>query len=166
MEWEGKVRSSSFACSATGRALAPGELFFSGLVQNPDATFSRLDYCSTAWEQVDRGGLLSWWRQRVPVPTASRRQVRFDADLLRRLFTDLQSSRDRAQQCLCYVIALCLVRIRSFSLLEVDPAGPWLLLEDKADRVRLRLRDPRMSPDDEAGVQRQLLDIIGLGEPA
>jgi hypothetical protein len=165
MDWEGKVRSATFACASTGRPLAPGEVFFSGLVQAGDGGFARTDWSAEAWDAVDKAPLLSWWRQRVPRPETDRRQVRLDKDLLRRLFTDLQHARERDRQCLCYVILLCLVRARAFALLEVDPEGPWLLVEDRADKVRLRVRDPRMGPEDEAAVLARLVDIVGVGEP-
>ena len=167
MEWDGKVANPNFICHATGRVLAAGETFFSGLVLAGPA-FARRDFASEAWIGQDPGAFLSWWRQRVPEPDPKRRQVRLDKDLLLKLFTDLRNSRERPQQCLCYVIALCLVRARAFLLVTVaeEDGIPWLVLDHKADGVRLRLRDPRMSTAEQEQVQASLLDIIGVGEPA
>ncbi len=166
MEWDGKVASARFACGVSGRALGPGEVFFSGLVAD-GAGFARRDFASEAWVSQDQATFLSWWRQRVPVPDPKRRQVKLDKDLLLKLFTDMRNSRERSAQCLCYVIALCLVRAKAFSLVQVSEEGgdAWLHLEHKADGVRLRLRDPRMNTDEQEHVQRSLLEIIGLGEP-
>jgi hypothetical protein len=167
MEWDGKVANASFACSATGRVLAPGEVFFSGLVTDGPG-FARRDFAPEAWTSQDPASFLSWWRQRVPEPDPKRRQVRLDKDLLLKLFTDLRNARERPSQCLCYVIALCLVRAKAFGLVSVAEEGgqPWLYLDHKADGVRLRVRDPRMDAAEQEAVQRSLMDIIGIGEPA
>ncbi len=167
MEWDGKVANASLACRASGRVLAPGEVFFSGLVLD-GLTFARRDFAPEAWAEQDPANFLSWWRQRVPVPDPKRRQVKLDKDLLLQLFADLRSSRERPQQCLCYVIALCLVRAKAFSLAAVgDSEGDtWLHLDHKADGVRLRLRDPRMTPGEQDQVQQSLLEIIGFDQPA
>lgn len=167
MEWDGKVANPSFSCSVSGRELAPGEVFFSGLVLD-GAGFARRDFAPEAWTAQDPVGFLSWWRQRVPVPDPKRRQVKLDKDLLLKLFTDLRNARERPQQCLCYVIALCLVRAKAFALAAVaeERGEAWLQLDHKADGVRLRVRDPRMSPAEQEQVQTSLLTIIGVGEPA
>jgi hypothetical protein len=166
MEWDGKVAGASFSCAVSGRTLVPGEVFFSGLVA-AGAGFARRDFAPESWTAQDPAAFLSWWRQRVPEPDPRRRQVKLDKDLLLKLFTDLRGARDRSTQCLCYVIALCLVRAKAFALAKVseEDGQPWLYLDHKADGIRLRLRDPRLTADEQAAVQQQLLDIIGLGEP-
>jgi hypothetical protein len=40
-----------------------------------------------------------------------------------------------------------------------------LQLDHKADGVRLRLRDPRMTASEQEQVQQSLLNIIGMGDP-
>ena len=166
MEWDGKVANASFTCSISARVLAPGEVFFSGLVLD-GAAFARRDFAPEVWTTQDPATFLSWWRQRVPVPDPKRRQVRLDKDLLLKLFVDLRNARERPSQCLCYVIALCLVRAKAFALVAVaeDNGEAWLQLDHKADGVRLRLRDPRMSPAEQEQVQNSLLNIIGVGDP-
>jgi hypothetical protein len=167
MEWDGKVANPNFSCSVSGRTLLPGEQFFSGLVAAGPG-FARRDFAPEAWTAQDPASFLSWWRQRVPEPDPKRRQVKLDKDLLLKLFTDLRNSRERPAQCLCYVIALCLVRAKAFVLASVTEAEgqPWLHLDHKADGIRLRLRDPRMTPTEQEQVQTALLDIIGFGEPS
>jgi len=166
MEWDGKVANASFTCSISARVLTPGEVFFSGLVLEGTA-FARRDFAPEVWTAQDPAAFLSWWRQRVPVPDPKRRQVKLDKDLLLKLFVDLRNARDRTSQCLCYVIALCLVRAKAFSLAAVseDNGEAWLQIDHKADGVRLRLRDPRMSPAEQEQVQNSLLHIIGVGDP-
>jgi hypothetical protein len=166
MEWDGKVAAASFTCTATGRVLVPGEVFFSGL-ETAGAGFARRDFSGEAWTRIDPTTFLSWWRQKVPSAEGGRRQVKLDKDLLLKLFTDLRASRERPQQCLCYVIALCLTRARAFTLQQVveHDGDQWLLLDHRVDGLRLRLRDPQMTPQETERVQASLLDIIGVGEP-
>jgi len=166
MEWDGKVAGATFACTSSGRALLPGEAFFSGLVL-AGAGFARRDFSPEAWIAQDPAAFLSWWRQRVPVPDPKRRQVKLDKDLLLKLFTDLRLARDRPTQCLAYVIALCLVRAKAFVLASVgdEDGQSWLYLNHKADGVRLRVRDPRLTAEEQTAVQQQLLEIVGLGDP-
>ena len=159
LEWEGKVASATLTCSITGRPLAPGETIWSALVLEGQ-DFRRRDFSPEAWLSADRTGLLSWWRHAVPLPDPRKRQVRLDADLLAKLFEDLKGSRERPQQCLCFVIALCLVRAKAWRL---ESAGDGhLIVEQKADRVRLRIRDPGMAPTEQDQVQNALLGIIGV----
>jgi hypothetical protein len=163
IEWDGKVAAPIFTCIATGRTLAPGEVFISAL-SHDGTDFRRSDYAEEAWPDHESAGWLSWWRRRVPQPDANAaRALRLDADVLQSLFADLRHSRERPAQCLCYVIVLCLVRARILRLDGVDhdrDGTPWLLVDHKADAVRLKVRDPQMDPAELAQVQEALLRLI------
>jgi hypothetical protein len=167
MEWDGKIQAPNFTCAVTGRVLVPGEVFWSALVPAQDGLFARRDMALDQWDGQDRSQFISWWRQRVPVPDKARQRLKLDEHLLRKLFHDLKDSRERRQQCLCFVVALCLVRARACKLeTRLDRQGTTeFIIEDKSDRSRWLIRDPGMTPQDEAAVQQSLLDLIGLGEP-
>ena len=158
MDWDGKVRSAGHACSASGRALAPGERCWSALVLAEDG-FVRRDYSEDAWASVDRQGLVSCWRWKVPERHDARQRLRLDDDMLRRLFTDLAQRDDRPSHCLRYVIGLCLVRNRAFLWLG-EQAGT-ISLENKLDRSRHALVDPGMLPEDLANVTQALQALVG-----
>jgi hypothetical protein len=163
MEWDGKIASPSFVCAVSGQPLAPGEMVYSALVLD-QAMFKRVDYAESAWDESRAGHALSWWRQRVPKPDPQRKRVRLDPPLLRKLFMDLRGSRERPQQCLCYVIVLCLVRARVFQLASVEAQDgvPWMVVDDKPEGLRLKVRDPRMDPAELAQVQAALETIVGI----
>jgi len=166
MEWDGKIQAPTFTCAVTGRVLAPGEIFWSALVSSPDSLFARRDVALDQWDSQDRSTFMSWWRQRVPIPEKGKQRLKLDEHLLRKLFHDLKDSRGRSQQCLCFVVALCLVRARAYKL-ETRTAADGrteFIVEDKSDKSRWLIRDPGMSPSDEAAVQQALLDLIGLGD--
>jgi hypothetical protein len=163
MEWDGKVQSATFTCAVSGRTLAPGEVFWSALVLVDGGVFSRRDVADEVWDTQDRSPFISWWKQRVPLPDPHRQRLKLDEHLLRTLFHDLRESRVRAQQCLCFVVALCLVRARAFrmSAQTGDNETVELVVEDKSDKRRWLLRDPGMTTEDQERVQQALLTIIG-----
>jgi hypothetical protein len=167
MDWDGKVEQPKLVCAATGRALAAGETFYSGL-RLAEGVFARSDYAPEAWPTQDKTALLSWWRQTAPEPDRKRRTLKLDAVSLGRIFTDLREARDRPSQCFCYVVALCLARMRKLRILEVEKRDgeSFLLLQDRANEAVHRLRDPRMSAAEEDQVRRNLMDVITLDGPA
>jgi hypothetical protein len=170
MEWDGKVGAPTLHCLASGRPLAAGERFFSAL-RASEALFVREDFAEAAWSAIDKTPYVSWWRRTVPVDTGRRQTLKLDGEVLRQLFTDLKDSTSRSSQCFCYVVALCLVRIRALRLRDIEhrEGQPYLLLEDRRAECVHRLRDPRMNPDEEDQVRRNLMQVIcidGSGTPA
>lgn len=164
MEWDGKIEQPKLVCAASGRALAPGEVFYSAL-RFANGLFTRSDFAADAWPAQDQTTYLSWWRQSAPEPDRKRRALKLDAASLGRIFEDLKGSGDRASQCFCYVVALCLARLRKLKVLDVerrDDGASFLLLEDRAAGVVHRLRDPRMSPAEEDQVRANLMAVISL----
>ena len=158
MDWDGKVRSAGHVCAASGRVLAPGDRCWSALVL-VDSGFNRVDYGEDAWASVERSGLVSCWRWKVPERDDARQRLRLDDHVLRRLFADLALRDDRPSTCLRYVVALCLVRNRAFAWLGERQGA--ILLEDKLDRSRHTVLDPVMLPEDQATVTQALQALVG-----
>jgi hypothetical protein len=167
MDWEGKIVTSHLTCSASGRLLEPGEVFFSAL-ELKDALFQRLDFSADAWAKQDQAAFLSWWRQKVPQPGNERKPFKLNAATLGQIFANLKDARTRSQQCLAYVVALALVRARKLHFLEVRSDGDHqvLLVQDRAAGVVHRIRDPQLGADEEAHVLHNLLELTTGGEDA
>ncbi|MBA3687047.1 MAG: hypothetical protein H0W72_17645 [Planctomycetes bacterium] len=164
MEWEGKVDSAKLVCAASGQPIAPGALFFSGLVFR-DALFVRQDYAETAWAEVDKTPFISWWRQRAPTLDAPRFKA-IDSEALLGMFHALKAATERPKQCFVYVVLLYLVRARKLRFRDSvrDAEGhSFLVIEDRANRCLYRVRDPGMSVDEERAVQDNLLEVIEVG---
>jgi hypothetical protein len=162
MEWEGKIVSPSWVCSATGRKLVPGECFFSGLVLT-EGQFTRVVFCAETWEAQNKEGFISWWRQRVPVDDGKNQRLKLDADSLDQLFVNLRESRSRPTQCLAYVVALALVRAKRLAYQEVvrDDCGSWLIAIDRKRDLVHRIRDPMMTKAEEEKVLSELMQAVG-----
>lgn len=166
MDWEGKIVASHLTCSANGRHLQPGEVFFSALVVK-DGQFLRLDFSAEVWQTLDQAAFLSWWRQKVPQPGNERKAFKLNAATLAQIFANLKDARTRSQQCLAYVVALALVRARKLQFIEVRTEGDQqvLLVQDRGAGVVHRIRDPRLGTDEEAHVLHNLLELTSGGEP-
>jgi hypothetical protein len=165
MEWEGKVAATRFVCMRSGRALEPGETFYSALELH-DGVFERRDISGAAWTAEDPAAWMSWWKRAVPAADPRRAAKALDANLLKQLFRDLKDKAERPERCFCYVVALGLARLRVLHLVEVvrDPAiagaPAFLVFEDRANGVVHRLRDPGMSAAEEEAVTAQLLKVL------
>ncbi len=165
MDWEGKISTPQLTCSVANRPLAPGEIFFSALVVQ-EREFKRLDFCADAWAELDHNHFISWWRQRAPQPGNERKPFKLNAATLAQIFTNLKNARTRSQQCLAYVVALALVRARKLHFLEVTNVGEeqFLLVQNKAEGVIHRIRDPQLGSDEEAHVLHNLLELTTDGD--
>jgi hypothetical protein len=160
IDWDGKVENPKLLCARTGEVLPPGATFWSALAFVGDA-FVRQDFSEAVWDEVDREGYISWWRQRVPTPDGP--QVKpIDIEALLGIFHALKDETVRAKQCFCYVVLLFLVRARKLRFKDVliENGQSILLVEDKQLRCVYRIRDPQLSAEEEAQVQANLQEIM------
>ncbi len=164
MEWEGKVSLASHRCTGSGEAIPPGSWCWSALVL-VHGTFVRRDHAAAAWAAADRSAILSWWKVMVPEPAKVRPKLRLEATVLRRIFTDLKDAPARPQRCFAYVVALCLVRIRAFRILDISriDGAAVILFEDRSGKIAHRLPDPGMTPEEEAAMHENLLNVVAVG---
>ena len=94
-------------------------------------------------------------------------QFRLNAETLAQILANLKDARSRLPQCLAYVVALALVRARKlhFVSVETKDGATILIIEDRRSGVAHRVRDPAMTPAEEAAVLDNLLAVAG-GEEA
>jgi hypothetical protein len=164
MDWEGKVENARLVCAATGAPIAPGAAFFSTLAWD-GSQFVRRDYSTEAWAGVDHAHVLSWWRQKAPQAGEDRR-MKIDAEALGRIFASLKDATERPKQCFVYIVVLFLVRAKKLRFVESarDRQHSWIVVEDRAQSVVYRVRDPEMSPEELEAVQRNLLEVVAAPE--
>lgn len=160
-EWDGKVGARQGRCATSGAEFRPGDAVISALLLGPQG-FHRQDYAEAAWASAPREQVVSWWRHVVP-DLQDRPRLKLDRPALLAMFRDLSQAADRPRRCFCYVVALCLVRAKAFRLqaVEQDAHGPLIICEERGAGVRHRVRDPRMSPEEEASMQAQLAQVVG-----
>jgi len=164
MDWEGKVDLPKLLCAASGSVIAPGSVFWSALLFS-DGLFVRRDYSVAAWESLPRTGLLSWWCQTAPQADEKPKPV--DLDALLGMFHALKDAHERPKQCFLFVVMLFLVRSRKLRYRTTvrENGQGFMLAEDKELKCVYKVRDPSMTPDEEALVQKNLLEVIAVGTP-
>jgi hypothetical protein len=133
-----QIGRSTGVCSATGRALLPGDPFVAVLLERPDSDdLDRRDYSREAWDAGCRpssGRIFASWRGTVPAHETRRRLLIDDGALLD-LFEQLAEQTEPRRVAFRYVLALILIRKRLLSC-EATRTGSMVV------RVR-RPGDPR-----------------------
>jgi hypothetical protein len=118
MDYE--VQRCTRHCTATGRELKPGEVYYSTLVSE-GARVLRHDYAAEAWQGPPEG-IVGWWKSVVP-HREGKRMHWAPNDVMLELLEELEGQDDK--QDMRYVLSLLLVRRRVLRLeeMEQDPSG-------------------------------------------
>ncbi len=112
-----EVQRCTRHCAASGRELAPGEIFFSALASE-GATVTRHDYSSEAWTGPPEGAL-GWWKSQMPALESKSRKTQWAPnDVMLQLFDELADQPQRAD--MRYVLTLLLVRRRVLRLEDTE----------------------------------------------
>jgi hypothetical protein len=94
-------------CHATGRELAPGEVFYSVLVPE-GADVVRRDYAADAWQGPPEKSL-GWWKSQVPEPNARKVHLA-PSEVMLQYFQELEGRLDREDE--RYILSLLMIRRR------------------------------------------------------
>ncbi len=100
-------------CAASGRELAPGEVFYS-VLRRQGADLVRADYAADGWRGPG-DDCLGWWKSRMPERDAGRARLAPN-DVLLELFQQLAAVPEK--QDMRFVLALLLVRRRVLQVEE------------------------------------------------
>ena len=158
-----KLHRPQMTCATTGRAFAPGEVFYSTLVRRRGAV-ERLDVAAEAWQGPPEESL-AWWRSRYPQagvvgPTLAPPDVLLDA---------LESLEEGGDAPLRYLLALQLVRRRVLRIADepADASEEHML----TFTCRKRDRDYRVRSVDALeiaadGVEARLAALLWSGDAA
>lgn len=157
-----KVARPARICAATGRELAEGETIYSAL-RDAEEGLARTDYAADAWPEVDRTGVVGFWRTRVPSPEARNRRLVIDVEAFYTVFSQIPEEEERRlRQLFRYVLALILVRKRVLRLEEIEkaPGAEILHLHDNRAKQPVRVVSPEATPEEIQQVQEQLNQIF------
>jgi hypothetical protein len=123
MDYE--IQHSTRRCATTGREFAPGETYYS-VVVDEGGELKRYDYTAEAWHGPAEGAI-GWWKSQVPQP-AARKKHWAPNDVMLQFWDELADQPERWD--MRYVLTLLLVRRRVFRLEEEkrDPSGRELLV--------------------------------------
>jgi len=123
MEFE--IQRCTRHCTATGRELAPEEVFYSALVEEK-GQIVRQDYCAEAWTGPPAPSM-GWWKSRMPGRTG-RRVNWAPSDVMLEYFEELADKPERGD--VRYVLALLMIRRRIVRLedTKLDEQGQETLV--------------------------------------
>jgi hypothetical protein len=156
MDYE--VQRCTRHCSATGRELAPGEWFYSVLVEE-GAELRRHDYSVEAWPGAPSQSI-GWWKAQIPDRDA-RRSHWAPNDVMLHFFDELAEQPDRHD--IRYVLALLLVRRRVMRVEETekDEQGREVLVL-YCPRRDTTCRVPAVVPDQQRieAIQEELARLL------
>ena len=152
-----EVRSCSRCCADTGKALQPGEVYFSVLeVQETEAV--RRDYCAEAWQKPPEESL-GWWRSRVPLKDQQPRLA--PADVMLNLFAALGDKPADTQ--FRYLLGLLLIRRRILkreesNRNESDQEVLTLFAPRRDERYELIVDEPNQEQAEQ--IQQRMIDLL------
>lgn len=145
-------------CEATGREFAPGELFYSALVEEPTGLV-RKDFAAQAWQGPPEGSV-GWWKSQMPSPN-DRRMHWAPNDVMLHFFEQLAEQPDK--QDMRYVLALLLVRRRVLreEESEIDEQGHEVLVL-YCPRSDVTYHVPTVIPDESRiqAIQEELAKLL------
>lgn len=122
MDYE--VQHGARCCATTGREFAPGETYYSVLIDD-GATMQRFDYSADAWQGAP-DGVVGWWKSQVPDRNAQKKHWAPNDVMLD--FWDQLADRPEKQD-MRYVLTLLLIRRHVFRLEEEttdEQSRQWL----------------------------------------
>jgi len=159
MEYE--IRSCTRRCAATDRELAPGEAFYSVLVQQ-GAELVRKDYSEQGWQGPPEGAI-GWWKSRMPDPRTGK-PTWAPNDVMLDLLEQLAEQPEKAD--MRFVLALLLVRRRVVRHDEslCDPQGGEVMVLC-CPRRQTTYRVPVVMPDEARTqqIQDELAKLLFTG---
>jgi hypothetical protein len=154
------VAKAQGKCHVCARDILPGEKLMAGLRETP-AALERLDICPACWEKFDRAGLLGFWQNTMPQPSA-KKPIFIDDGVLCELFERLADTTEPAKLNFRFVLGLILMRKRYLvyeSTRVADGKEIWSVrFKNREDR--LDLFDPKLTDQQIGEVSSQLGEIL------
>jgi hypothetical protein len=152
------VQRCTRRCAAQDRELAPGEMFYSALVQR-GADVARQDFSADAWQGPPEG-TLGWWKSQMPDAAGGKKAALAPSEVLLQYFEQLEG--DASRHDLRYVLALLMIRRRIMRLEETerDEAGQEVLMLS-CSRNDAEYRIPAVMPSDTRAAEIQA-ELEGL----
>jgi hypothetical protein len=153
------VQRCTRRCAALERELAPGETYYSVLLER-GSDIVRRDYSAAGWQGPPEGSL-GWWKSQMPDASGVKKAALAPSEVLLQYFEQLEG--DPAQQDLRYVLALLMIRRRIMRLEDTDHGeGGQEVLVLACSRNEAEYRTPVAVPNEEraAEIQRELEKLL------
>lgn len=156
--WEHEIQRCTRRCATSNRELAPGETFYSVLVED-GTEIRRVDVASDCWGGPPEGAV-GWWKSTMPHPDA-RRVHWAPSDVMLDYFQRLAGQPGREP--LRYLLALLMTRRRLLRAegKEVDEHGrPILRLYSPRDETEYTVVEQIPSAAQIPQLQQELSEML------
>ncbi len=166
INWQEKVHKPYLISSQSEEEIKPGETFYSTL-HFENGEFIRRDFKAEEWDNVDKEKVISWWRQDLPVNKDEHKQQLLNATVLLGIFNDMKQTNSRHEQCFLYCLGLLLMRLKKLRYLDIahEENEDFILLQDRSDKNCYKIKDPKMTPEEEDIVSKNLESIFTVHTP-
>jgi hypothetical protein len=155
------VAHCSRRCAASGRTLAPGEVYVSTL-HLEDGTPVRRDFAADKWQGAG-DEVIAWWRSCVPENDASRPKLA-PSEVLLNLFAELAAQPTELE--FRYVLGLLLLRRKLVRLEQHrrDEEGELMLLDCPQREEQFELRVATPTAERAAELERRMVELLYGGD--
>lgn len=145
-------------CCQTEREIAPGEPFYSALVETANGDLQRQDYLEEVW-QGPPDHCVGWWRTRIPTLEKGKIYWAPPAVLLA-YFEHVVAQTD--QQEMAYITALLLVRKRILQWKETveNDQRKWLIVNDPKRKLDFEVEEKILTDEQIRNVQAILAEKL------
>jgi hypothetical protein len=157
---EYQIDANTRRCAASGRELQVGERFYSVLLEQT-GKFERRDYSAEAWQGPPEG-TFSFWSGKIPASNSGR-LPKIDEETLFDCFERLENDTGVDRVRFRFIVALLLMRKKRLKLEKTITEGSvdCLAVRCRKTGKLYRLTDPRMTEDEMASVQEEVLGVLG-----
>jgi hypothetical protein len=155
-----QFQAPSRRCSATGRELKSGEIYYTVLLEEA-GKFIRKDFAGDAWPGPPAQAF-GYWKGRVPASDQDQRP-RIDNELLVDCFCRLEGQIEPDRLQFRYVLALLLMRRKYLKFEEAKVDGDQEILNLHCSRTKRQYEviNPRMTEEETSRVQEEVLKVLG-----
>lgn len=153
-----EIKSCSRSCSATERALLPGDVFFS-VLELQDEGFVRQDFCVEAWQGPPEN-CLGWWRSQLPGKDGSKPKLA-PTEVMLNLFTALAERAEDLE--FRYLLGLLLLRrrvLRRDDSIQNEAGQEVLLLHCSRRNEQFELVVAEPNAEQAKQLQERMVDLL------
>lgn len=160
MEEKWNIGRRTRVCAHTGAPLDTAQDFYSAVLEE-DKNIVRRDYSPAAWPEVDKTGMLYYWKHKK-IEANAVRKINYESLLV--LFDSLctEPDPDHNHDLLRYVLGLMLGRRRLLRLDAADrtEAGDRIVVFDKRDGKTREFVCPAVTPEQLADAEENITALF------
>ncbi len=155
-----EIKPPSLHCAVSGRALQPGEQYYSVLAETAEG-FERRDFAADAWTGPPQGAV-GFWRAKVPESSGPKRPKPIDDGVLLNFFERLAGETDDTRIKFRYILALLLMRRKLVKLVDAahQQGREIIVVRVVASGNEHQVVNPGLSEEQFADVQKQLEQLL------